>query len=459
MKFTISIFLVICLIVPSVAQESSTKKELSDEEKIYGLSLLWKEASYNFAHFDYVPNLDWDKTYQEFIPKVLSTNTNEEYNKTLQEFYALLKHGHTLVITPEKMQGMYDEPEIKIVNVQNQPIVANVGLSLQDQIPIGSKIIKVDDIPVNDYLKKYKFPYMSCSREEFLWEAGIIELLKGKKDTNVKITYKTPENEIKEIAPLRNSVKSKGDWVRQQNDKQNFDFKWLDNEIAYIALRTFTEKRIVKDFEEKISELKKCKGLIIDIRNNPGGDSDNGYNILKHFMEYPELAFIWKARQNISVYKAWGRWTSELSPEALNNIPEERKEYVKHYQNKGFFKGKSDTIFPVNNIDERIIVLIVILAGFNASAAEDFLAVADNIDRVTIVGKTTAGCTGTPYMFNIPTGGIAFVTTTIQMSPDGRKHREGIKPDIEVYPTVQDIIENKDPVLEKGIEILKDKIK
>jgi carboxyl-terminal processing protease len=120
---------------------SQNNNELSDAEKIYGLSVLWKEASYNFAHFDYVPDLDWDETYQEFIPKVLSTYTSEEYNKTLQEFYALLKHHHTFVITPEMMQGVYDEPEIKIVNIQNQPIVANIGLSLQEQIPIGSKII------------------------------------------------------------------------------------------------------------------------------------------------------------------------------------------------------------------------------------------------------------------------------------------------------------------------------
>ena len=56
-------------------------------------------------------------------------------------------------------------------------------------------------------------------------------------------------------------------------------------------------------------------------------------------------------------------------------------------------------------------------------------------------------------------GGCAMITTTIQMVPDGRKYRDGIKPDIEVYPTVQDIIENKDPVLKKGIEILNDKIK
>ena len=452
----ISIALIASTLLPLKAQNSST---LSDEEKIFGLSVLWKEASYNFAHFDYVPELDWDKTYQEFIPKVLSTDTDEAYNKTLQEFYALLKHHHTFFVTPQKMQGMYDEPEIKIVNIQNQPVVANTCLSLHNQIPIGSIILRIDDIPVNDYLHEYKLPYINYSREEFLWEIGIITLLEGKKDTHVKITYQTPENEIKEITLTRNSGKSNGDWVRQQNDKQIFDFKWLDNEIAYIALRIFTEKKIVEDFKEKIPELTKCKGLIIDLRNNGGGDSDNGFDILKHFIEEPAPVFVWKSRQTISIYKAWGRWRSEQSAEVIKNMSDENKEYILHYQDKAFLDGKVDTIFPVNNINERILVPIIILAKNNGSAAEDFLATADDIERVIIVGQTSAGCTGTPYFFDIPTGGIAAVTTTVQMYPDGRILREGIKPDIEIKQTIEDVIQNRDPVLEKGIALLTDKIK
>ena len=102
---------------------------------------------------------------------------------------------------------------------------------------------------------------------------------------------------------------------------------------------------------------------------------------------------------------------------------------------------------------------MVVLTGNTGSAAEDFLVAIDCIERVTFVGKTTAGCTGTPFMFDLPGGGIAMITTTVQMYPDGRKNRDGVKPDIEVQPTVQDIIDNKDPVLEKAVEILNDKIK
>ena len=98
-------------------QADTTGDKLTTEEKIFGLSVLWKEAGYNFAHFDHIPNLDWDKTYQEFIPRVLSTKSTEEYYQVLKQFYALLNHHHTLIIPPQEIRENVDEPKLKIINI------------------------------------------------------------------------------------------------------------------------------------------------------------------------------------------------------------------------------------------------------------------------------------------------------------------------------------------------------
>lgn len=448
---------VICGVTEISNQSKAAGNRLTDEEKVYGLSILWKEASYNFAHFDHIPDLDWDKTYQEFILKVLSTKSPEEYYKVLTQFYALLNHHHTRIFPPQEVRESHDEPKVKVVNIQRQAIIADVGESLKNDIPIGSRIIRVDDVPINVYLKKNKFPYICCSTKEFLWEIGLIELLKGKKGTSVSITYVTPKGKNKEIALLRNSKDIEESWVRSDAKKTGFEFNWLENNIAYIALNTFNDNKILRDFKGKLSELQKCRGLIIDLRNNGGGDSDIGYGILKHLIERPIPTYIWKTRENISIYKAWGRWTSELPPDALKEISEERKEYLRHYKGTAFRNGDSDTIYPSKT--NRIIVPMVALTGNTGSAAEDFLVAIDSIERAIFVGKTTAGCTGTPFMFDLPGGGMAMVTTTIQMYPDGRRNRNGIKPDIEVLPTVQNIIDDKDAALEKAVEILSNKIK
>lgn len=46
-----------------------TVSNLSDAEKIVGLSKFWSEASNNFVFFDKT-HINWDSTYQAFIPKV-----------------------------------------------------------------------------------------------------------------------------------------------------------------------------------------------------------------------------------------------------------------------------------------------------------------------------------------------------------------------------------------------------
>ena len=56
----------------SLKAQIDTVANLSDADKMYGLSKFWSEAKYNFAYFDHA-KIDWDSTYRAFIPKVLAT--------------------------------------------------------------------------------------------------------------------------------------------------------------------------------------------------------------------------------------------------------------------------------------------------------------------------------------------------------------------------------------------------
>jgi hypothetical protein len=49
------------------------QENLSEDAKIAGLSRLWMEVKINFPNFAAVPELDWDKTFIDFIPQVRAT--------------------------------------------------------------------------------------------------------------------------------------------------------------------------------------------------------------------------------------------------------------------------------------------------------------------------------------------------------------------------------------------------
>ena len=211
-----------------------------------------------------------------------------------------------------------------------------------------------------------------------------------------------------------NSKETNEDWVREIKNTEIFDFKWLENNIAYIALNTFYEDNVVTEFETKLPELLRCKSLIIDLRKNGGGNVDIGYSILKYLIDKPLLTFKLETRESKSIYKAWGTWGNE--------------KYLKYTHGNAWYEFNPDTVYPAKK--NRLNVPIVILTGNTGSAAEDFLVTIEKAENVTLIGKTTAGCTGTPYIFDLPGGGIGLITTSKEITIDGYDTRNGVRPDI-----------------------------
>jgi C-terminal processing protease CtpA/Prc len=70
------------------------------------------------------------------------------------------------------------------------------------------------------------------------------------------------------------------------------------------------------------------------------------------------------------------------------------------------------------------------------------------------VGETTEGSSGLPYVYDFHNGMLLKISVMRQYFPDGSEFEGvGIKPDIEVQPTIEDLKNAKDPVLEKALEL------
>jgi carboxyl-terminal processing protease len=441
---------------PLNARGESPGTPLSVEERLYGLSLIWKEASYNFAQFERVPDLKWDETYQQFIPKVMAAGTNVEYYNVLMQFCARLHDGHTTIFPPEEYRNYYDKPNVLVLDVHRQAIIAAVGESLKHDIPVGSRVIGVDGIATDEYLRAVLFPRICASTEDFLWEAGILDLLKGQKGTSVSIECLTPAGKTLEMRLKRNSSDLDEPRVNTYpRTSKRFEFTRLENNIAYVALNSFADTGIVADFEKIVPELRGRRGVIVDLRRNRGGESDVGYAILKYLIDKPVLTLKWKTREHYAAYKAWGKWTSEFPPEERANLDEKRKEYLRHYRGAAWLEGASDTIHPAGNAD-TVSPVVVLMGPLTASAAEDFLVALSSSEHACFIGRRSAGFTGTPLIFDLPGNGMALINTTKEMFPNGVEIRNGIRPDIEIEPTTQDIIDGKDVALQRACSFLKD---
>ncbi len=439
--------------------------QLSNTEKVYGLSKFWQETNYNFIYLNKVDKTEWDSLYKEYITKVQETKNDYEYYRLLQKFCAFLKDGHTNIYFPKNIHDSiynthFGAYRIFLSNIEGKAIITRVNESKKKEIPIGTEISKVNGIPTRDYLKKNVLPYIASSTDYILEDWAIWKLLEGYAGTQYDLELKLPNGKIKNLT-LTHSKTTEEAVFPKFKKRQLLDLKWYDDKIAYVALNSFVDKKIDSLFYQKLPELKKAKALIIDLRNNGGGSTQIGFDIFKYLTNDTILyGSKTQSRLHIPSFKAWGKWTE--AKDTINNTWS--KQAYLSYRDEFYhdFPYAPDTISVAERKTlkgKRIIVPTVILIGHDtASSAEDFLIYADNQKHMTKIGEPTFGSTGQPMLFDLPNGGQARICTKKDTYPNGEEFvGVGIKPDIKISKSLSDYIENKDPVLDKAIEFLSSK--
>jgi C-terminal processing protease CtpA/Prc len=428
---------------------------LTPAEKVYGLSKFWQEVNYNFVYLNKIDRTLWDNRYKELISIVQNTKNDYEYYRELQKFCALLKDGHTNIFLPEnieEMLSMFGEYRIFTKNIDGKAIIILTNFSKKDEIPVGSEIIEVNGKTTQQYINENVAPYISASTDYILKDICVSWLLLGQKGDSYKIKIKKPNAEVIDLTLVHEETKEEAIYPNYDFEKKLLDFKWMKNQTAYVALNSFQDQKIDSLFIEKLPELYKAKSLIIDLRNNGGGNSKFAAEIVKYISTDTIIKGA-KSRTRIhrSAYKSWGKYI------AVNDTISD-KESIKYFLdfNDLSYEDLATESYEVSSNLKKVIVPTVILIGYNTgSAAEDFLIFVNNQKHIVKIGENTFGSTGSPYHFDLPGGGSARICSKQDTYPDGTEFvGYGIKPDIEVKSNLSDYLNKKDPVLEKAIEYL-----
>ena len=232
--------------------------------------------------------------------------------------------------------------------------------------------------------------------------------MKGEEGTKVKIEITRDEQKI-ELEVERKTIKV-----------NHVEGKVLDNNIGYIQISTFDDG-CYEEFKEKYNELssKNIKSLIIDLRNNGGGIVDESINIADMMVDKDKTLLITAA--------------------------------------KG---GKEET--TKSKTQKVIDMPIVFLVNEHTASASEILTVAvkENLENVKVVGTKTYGKGVIQSIFTLSDGSGIKLTTNEYYTPNHNTiNKVGITPDYEIeFPSgesIYSIDEEKDPQLQKAIELLK----
>ena len=424
---------------------------LTSSQRTYGLMKFWSEAKYNFAFFDQLSGFDWEEKLVEYLPLVGQDQSNKEYYRLLERLAATLQDGHTNVYPPSIISSQYGRPNASLRPLGKDVVVTNVDADLVDSLPLGSIVLRVDDIPVEKYLKDSIYPYVAAGGAHTRRLLGSEKLLEGPKDSQVKVGLRLPNgNSVNRTLP-RQSLGSGGNWVRPSRPLHPASFRMVEPDIGYLALNSFSDRSVVDTFEMNRPQISRCKGLVIDLRENGGGNSEYGYTILRHFTRQPLRTPIWSSPEHVPAYRAFGQWYSGQA--TVDTTVRMVRESIIAYAGKRYYHSAADSIMPADTVYD--IPVVVLVSTQTASSAENFLVVADPLDNFTFVGEPSFGSTGQPLFLDLPGGGMARICTKRNTYSDGRDYvGGGVQVDIKVQSTAADFIAGRDVVLERGLKEL-----
>ncbi|MFZ6745553.1 S41 family peptidase [Undibacterium sp. JH2W] len=401
---------------------------ISNAEKVAGLSLFWSEARRSFVHFQHVPDLDWDRLYLDYLGKVMQTTSTREYYQLMMQLAPLLQDGHTNIYAPDELSDQfYSRPALETALIGQTVLITRVGnQQLAKRIKRGEEITSIDGQPVHEYALNKVAPYASSStpQDKAVRTYGY-GLLMGDKSQSIRLGLRDAAGKERVETVVRGEATDVA-------GNPAFDFKMLKGEIAYLAIDHFESDAGARKLASLMPTVMKAKGLILDIRSNGGGSSMHAAAVLSLLSKQPVPFADSTERQESNLMRAQsdviflGVLRGGLT-----------QPYVKEHQD--IYSGT-----------------VVVLAGPKTfSAAEDFLLSYITMQRGRIIGSATGGSTGMPLSFKLPGGGSARICVKHDSFPDGREFvGKGIAPDIEIAPTVDDIRAGRDVVLDKALAVL-----
>ncbi|WP_229414228.1 S41 family peptidase [Zemynaea arenosa] len=411
----------------SPALATPWRENISEDEKVAGLSKFWSEVKYNFIYTDTLRQIDWDQLYLEYLPKVRATRSTTEYYQVLMQLCAKLRDGHTNVYPPDQTDDtLLARPLLRTQLAEDRVFVRYVfspELEKAGVVP-GVEIVAVDGEPAAQYRVREVAPYASASTpQDLAVRTGIYGFLSGDLKRTPRVTFARADGSRFTIPVPRASV---ADWVKARPPMKPFELRMLPGNVAYVALNGFGNQAAADGYIAAWPQIAKASALIIDVRDNGGGNSDVGYRVLATLADKPLTLSQWSTREYKPTYRAWGRQNVDYKGPVATWQPD-----LAHQ-----FRGK----------------VAVLTAPTTYSAAEDFTLVFDLMKRGAIIGEATGGSTGQPLFFALPGGGRARVCTKKDTYPDGKPFvGVGVQPHIAARQTVADLHKGRDTVLETAL--------
>ena len=305
----------------------------------------------------------------------------------------------------------YDEEETKSFYETTEGEYDGIGAVLSQNMDTGIiTLVQIyDDSPAMKAGLQDEDILYKVDKEEVTGEdlTEVVSHIKGEKGTTVDITVlRGEENEEVTVMVTRDTIQA-----------QTVEYRMLEDNLGYIAVSEF-DSVTYDQYQQALEDLQNqgMQGLIVDLRNNPGGNLSTVCDMLDLML--PEGLIVYTED------KDGNRQEMTSDDEHQFNLP-----------------------------------MTVLMNGNSASASEIYAGAIQDYGLGKIVGTQSYGKGVVQQIFDLKDGTCVKLTIAEYFIPNGRNiNGEGITPDVEVEYEKDENNPDADNQLEKAMEILKSEL-
>jgi C-terminal processing protease CtpA/Prc len=404
----------------------SPKMELTKAERLENFDILAKAIDKHFSFFVH-KDIDWQTVVSRYRPKVEEVSTNKDFYRLMYQFIRELKDFHSWLCNYKDVPSLGQfSPQMSTRMIEKKLVVTDVkkgSEAYKNGLRRGSVIVSVDGSSVEAKINKIRPLMRMYSSERCFREQAYRRILDGKKDSSVSIKFVPHGVGQAKIAKLKRTS-----WKKEEIIQPNFHinkgkFIWHGKHpsgYGYIRILSFKGRmEIAGEFNVALERLRNTPGLIIDVRENPGGFGTAQAKIIGRFIA--------SETKVCTSYRRNGSGHDDFS--------------------------KRDTYFKPTGDWQYTKPITLLINSITGSACDLFVCRMVSTGRPITIGTATHGnLTGAGVYVQLPCNLVVRVSNGYVCDTSGRIiENNGNMAQIQVEPAITDVVSETDSVIERAV--------
>ncbi|MBA2501859.1 MAG: PDZ domain-containing protein [Pyrinomonadaceae bacterium] len=442
-KFPFAIALLLCSFAPLHAQTnaspapqsptasapSASRTEVKPDAaqlRRESFEIVWRTI--NESHFDPTfGGVDWNKVRADYAPRVAAVKTDNEFYALLRRMIEELKLSHFAIYPPGAMDGASGGSKggetqkkrgqfgVDVRIVDNQAVITRVvpqSAAARGGLRRGYVITKINDTVVSQMLERIAKSDLTPYYKAAYSVGGVLGSLSGAPGAKVRLTYldEADRERAAEFTLDPSTDEMSEAFGNFPSVPTQFEARRLENNIGYIRFNIWVASLVPK-IRNAVRGMADARGLVIDLRGNPGG-------------------------LGIMSMGLGGLLTSK--PVSLGTMTQRTSHF-------NFIANPQPNPFagPV----------VILVDGLSASTSEIFALGLQEAGRAEVVGEQSAGAALPSVISKLPTGASFQFAIADFKTPKGvRVEGRGVVPDHKVQHTRRALLADRDSQLDAAVE-------